>query len=91
MNERIRKLAEQAGIPAIDGEWDYNDRTLLVKDNDEWRAAVPSEIISTMIQSEQGLNKFAELVAAAVISKAEDYGLGCDAVEQLKEDFGVEE
>ena len=37
------------------------------------------------------LPKFAELIAAEVISKAEDYGLGCDAVEQLKEDFGVEE
>ena len=28
MNERIRELADEAGIPAIDGEWDYNDRTL---------------------------------------------------------------
>ena len=35
--------------------------------------------------------KFAELIAAEVISKAEDYGLGWDAIEQLKEDFGVEE
>ena len=36
------------------------------------------------------IHLFAELIAAAVISKAEDYGLGSDAVEQLKEDFGVE-
>jgi hypothetical protein len=35
--------------------------------------------------------KFAELIAAGVINKAERYGLGCDAIEQLKEDFGVEE
>lgn len=62
MNERIRELAEQAGIPAIDEVWDYNDRNLLVKDNGEWRSAVPSEIISTMIQSERGLEKFAELI-----------------------------
>lgn len=36
------------------------------------------------------LEEFAELVAAEVISKAEDYGLGNDAVEHLKECFGVE-
>ena len=59
MNERIRELAEQAGIPAIDGVWDYNDRNLLVKDGGEWRTAVPSEIIGTMINSEKGLEKFA--------------------------------
>ena len=35
--------------------------------------------------------KFAELIVRECISKAEDYGLGCDAVEQLKEHFGVEE
>jgi hypothetical protein len=34
--------------------------------------------------------KFAELILRECISKAEDYGLGCDAVEQLKADFGVE-
>ena len=62
MNERIRQLAEQAGIPAIDGVWDYNDRNLLVKDGGEWRTAVPSEIIGTMINSEKGLEKFAELI-----------------------------
>ena len=37
------------------------------------------------------VEKFAELIAADVINKAERYGLGCDAVEQLKEHFGVEE
>lgn len=35
--------------------------------------------------------KFAELIVLECIDKAERYGLGCDAVEQLKEDFGVEE
>ena len=72
MNERIRELADEAGIPAIDGEWDYNDRTLLVKDNGEWRAAVPSEIISTMIQSEQGLKKFAELIVEECANVADE-------------------
>ena len=37
------------------------------------------------------LKKFAELIATDVINKAERYGLGCDAIEQLKEDFGVKE
>lgn len=36
------------------------------------------------------LEEFAGLVAAEVINKAEDYGLGTDAVEHLKECFGVE-
>lgn len=62
MNERIKLLADEAGIPAIDGKWDYNDRNLLVKEDGEWRVAQLSEIISTMIQSEQGLNKFAQLI-----------------------------
>ena len=35
--------------------------------------------------------KFAELIVRECISKAEDYGLGVDAVEQMKEDFGVDE
>lgn len=72
MNERIRELSEQAGIPAIDGEWDYNNRTLLVKDNNEWRPAVPSEIISTMIQSERGLEKFAQLIIEECANVADE-------------------
>ena len=38
-----------------------------------------------------GYKKFAELIVRECIDKAERYGLGCDAVEQLKEDFGVKE
>ena len=72
MNQRIRELSEQAGIPAIDGEWDYNNRTLLVKDNNEWRPAVPSEIISTMIQSERGLEKFAQLIIEECANVADE-------------------
>jgi len=34
--------------------------------------------------------KFAELIVLECIDKAERYGLGSDAVEQMKEDFGVE-
>ena len=36
------------------------------------------------------LEKFAELIVLECIDKAERYGLGSDAVEQMKEDFGVE-
>jgi len=72
MNQRIRELSEQAGIPAIDGEWDYNNRTLLVKYNNEWRPAVPSEIISTMIQSERGLEKFAQLIIEECANVADE-------------------
>ena len=36
------------------------------------------------------LEEFAGLAAAEVINKAEDYGLGTDAVEHLTECFGVE-
>ena len=39
---------------------------------------------------DEEFKKFAELLVLECISKAEDYGLGCDAIEQLKEDFGVE-
>jgi hypothetical protein len=104
MNERIRQLAEQAGIPAIDGVWDYNDRNLLVKDGGEWRTAVPSEIIVTMINSEKGLEKFAELIVreCAEISeqsqwseaKGEYYEGFNEAMiyvsNKIKEHFGVE-
>jgi len=85
MNERIRQLAEQAGIPAIDGVWDYNDRNLLVKDGGEWRTAVPSEIIGTMINSEKGLEKFAELIVRECFSKVTR-----NEALNILEHFGVE-
>ena len=72
MNERIQRLAEQAGIPAIDGKWDYNDGNLLVKEDGEWRVAQLSEIISTMIQSERGLNKFAQLIVEECANVADE-------------------
>ena len=105
MNERIRQLAEQAGIPAIDGVWDYNDRNLLVKDGGEWRTAVPSEIIGTMINSEKGLEKFAELIVQECANVITDDNLAKDcgtflmdsyakgmrySAHLIKEHFGVE-
>jgi len=40
--------------------------------------------------SQEALANFVELIATDVIDRAERYGLGCDAVEELKEQFGVE-
>ena len=40
---------------------------------------------------QEHLEKFAELIVRECVDKAERYGLGSDAVEQMKEDFGVEE
>ena len=105
MNERIRELAEQAGIPAIDGKWDYNDRNLLVKEDGEWRVAQLSEIISTMIQSERGLNKFAQLIVRECIYEVEGLQVLQSTLDRsqhwnraiahtalhLKEHFGVKE
>ena len=95
MNERIRELAEQAGIPAIDGVWDYNDRNLLVKDGGEWRTAVPSEIIGTMINSEKGLEKFAELIVQECAERLLNDAKLTDiqttrCVASIREHFGVE-
>ena len=96
MNERIRQLAEQAGIPAIDGVWDYNDRNLLVKDGGEWRTAVPSEIIGTMINSEKGLEKFAELIVRECAKSVNDWyhnhdKIHSDPMSYVLAHFGVEE
>lgn len=96
MNERIRELARQANISAIDGVWDYNDRNLLVKDDGEWRVAVPSEIISTMIQGERGLEKFAELIVQECSEFARQHNLAQAERsymihEAMKKHFGVEE
>ena len=75
MHIRIKELAEQAWDHLIDEMGD------VVSED----GGLNSDFIHAFVQ------RFAELIVAEVISKAEDYGLGCDAVEQLKEDFGVEE
>ena len=101
MNERIRQLAEQAGIPAIDGVWDYNDREILCQVDGEWRVATPSEIISVLFDCEKGKEKFAELIVRecariAQNTDLEDVEGGDSAVlraagEQIQKHFGVEE
>ena len=72
-NERIRELAEQAGLPVIDGEWDYNDREILCQVDGEWRVATPSEIISVLFDCEKGREKFAELIVRECGILADQY------------------
>jgi hypothetical protein len=96
MNERIKLLADEAGIPAIDGKWDYNDRNLLVKEDGEWRVAQLSEIISTMIQSERGLNKFAQLIVRECADVAKETRWAVPPSQEqiargIQQHFGVEE
>jgi hypothetical protein len=75
MNELINNLRLDAGISQL-----KDDPRLVVIDRE-------GNVIDPLI----GLEKFAELIVRECISKAEDYGLGSDAVEQLKKDFGVRE
>lgn len=94
MNERIRELANQADIPIIDSKWDYNDREILVKDSGEWRKALPQEIIHTMLESEKGLEKFAELIVrecAGVGYDASYYECALNVSNKILEHFGVKE
>jgi hypothetical protein len=62
MNQRIQELALQAELPVIDGEWDYNDREILRREDGEWRVATPAEIISLLFACEKGREKFAALI-----------------------------
>jgi len=57
----------------------------------ESTAAYPSGQNNSWETQVNFMEKFAELIVRECIDKADRYGLGCDAVEQLKEDFGVEE
>ena len=96
MNERIRELARQAGLPVIDGEWDYNDREILCQVDGEWRVATPSEIISVLFDCEKGREKFAELIVRECAEICGAYGMP-DGTSQtamvlsraIKKHFGV--
>lgn len=76
MNEQIQKLCKQAFSLAHD----ENDRNV----QEEGEELTQTEFNNFFYV------KFAELILKECISKADDYGLGYDAVEQLKADFGVE-
>jgi hypothetical protein len=97
MNERIRELAKEAGLPVIDGEWDYNDRELLCQVDGEWRVATPSEIISVLFDCEKGREKFAQLIVRECMEQLNisnvptsiSAGLNLGRV-AIKEHFGVE-
>ena len=93
-NERIRELAEQAGLSVIDGEWDYNDREILCQVDGEWRVAAPSEIISVLFDCEKGREKFAELIVRECIDclkpLSRNHSMVGAAQDTIKEHFGVE-
>ena len=96
MNERIKDLAEQAGLPVIDGMWDYNDREILCRENGEWRVATPVEIISVLFECEKGREKFAQLIVRECMALCKtsvgnaDYNTGrLHCLENIKEHFGV--
>ena len=92
MNERIRELAEQAELPVIDGMWDYNSREILCRENGEWRAATPTEIISVLLACEKGREKFAELIigeCADIAAKNQAEDMIWNIAEIIKEHFGV--
>jgi len=93
MNPLIKNLAEQAELPTIDGEWDYNDREILRRENGEWRVATPSEIIAVLFECEKGREKFAELIVREC-SKWINDNVGLldeEAQADLLDHFGVEE
>ena len=76
MNERIQKLAEQAGCKVMDdGDWYIPSATGLEK------------IVYT---KGIGLEKFAELIVQECMSNLYLHGYD-DAREQIKKHFGVEE
>ena len=99
MNERIKKLAEQAELPVIDGEWDYNDREILHRVDGEWRVATPAEIISVLFACEKGREKFAELIVRECVRVVDTWsdevpcseGYDKFTVFKLKEHFGIQE
>jgi len=91
MNPLIKNLAEQAELPTIDGEWDYNDREILRRENGEWRVATSSEIIAVLFECEKGREKFAELIVRECLSNMENCDGDLDfAIWKTKQDFGVE-
>ncbi len=95
MNQRIRELAEQTELPVIDGEWDYNDREILRREDGEWRVATPAEIISLLFACEKGREKFAQLIVRECIDTVSDcsieYCTRPQIVSEIKQHFGVRE
>lgn len=86
MNERIKELADKAQEYA---EWS-TPQGLEWFDNfkEQFAELLEKEFFSQgyLAGKSDGIHE----AARECISRAEDYGLGSDAVEQLKKDFGVE-
>lgn len=48
-------------------------------------------VLTKNVNAAEAFEQFSELIIRELIDEAESYGLGVDAVEELKKDFGVEE
>jgi hypothetical protein len=76
MNERIRKLAKEAGYYLYDLTETHECKTVETDSTDEWIT----------------LEKFAELIVLECIDIADEYdGVGSTIVSRIREHFGVED
>lgn len=89
MNKKLRELAGKAGIQAIDGSWDYNDRDILCKDGEEWRPASTSEIIAIMLNNEKRMERFAQNLTIEIIGRIYRYFPDSNKAEKLVEEICV--
>ena len=80
MNERIQKLAEQAGLTFVNSITDDNEDIECVADTN---GGLPCST---------ELEKFAELIVRECIGIADEYdGVGSTIVSRIEKHFGVEE
>lgn len=64
---------------------------LLARQADPGYTGNNEDSLGASLVGNDAIEKFAQLIVRECIDKAEDYGLGSDAVEQLKEHFEVEQ
>jgi hypothetical protein len=77
MNERIRKLAEQAGFTVARG-WGLKD-------------TVPEDVFIANVCVSNEMKKFAQLIVQECIDIADEYdGAGSTIVSRIEKHFGVE-
>ena len=92
MNERIRELANNAGVDAgqLFAEMLCTDSEVNVKIAEAWNAQ-PDEVRQRIFQViEQNQSKFAELIIEECMNATRGASTGLDAFNNIKEHFGVE-
>ena len=98
MNERIRELANNAGVDAgqLFAEMLCTDSEVNVKIAEAWNAQ-PDEVRQRIFQViEQNQSKFAELIVRECVKAADEWyqyhnEIQWDPGEHIKQHFGVEE